>query len=484
MSDTSLLERRLERLREARRAAATDEAAMLGACAGRRRQGLLAERLARRLGGELLRLGDATIVRLEGGSAPLPLDRRRLASLPGQPPPEVPLICLDTETTGLGTATGTLVFLIGLGWWEGDRFRQVQLILPDQADEPALLAALRAAVPLGAWLVTYNGRTFDWPLLETRYRLRLEEPPPLDGHLDLLPVVRRLLRHRLPDARLRTVEREVLGIVRYGDVDGALVPARYLEALRLGEPDGLVDVVRHNDLDVLSLARLLAHLDGRLADESARSTAHPGDLAGLARLLRRAGRLPEALACLDAALGRLPPRGHVHEPSRGPHGPAARVEEERFPWWSPRARPDLGGRPVARSPIGPELLVAAWTEERLLIERARLLRRMERLPEAAETWRSLAAGTSRLAAVAAIELAKLQEHRARDPVAALASIALGWRILERRRRLGMPEPRLEADLVRRAARLRSAAAARRPPTPRPRRPSAGAGPAPSTASAP
>ena len=91
--------------------------------------------------------------------------------LPGQPPADAPLLCLDTETTGLATAAGTLAFLVGLGWWEGSLFRQVQLLLPDQADEPALLAELAARIPRDGWLVTYNGRGFDWPLLVARFRM-------------------------------------------------------------------------------------------------------------------------------------------------------------------------------------------------------------------------------------------------------------------------------------------------------------------------
>src|SRR4029079_4034304 len=105
---------------------------------------------------------------------------------------DAPLLCLDTETTGLATAAGTLAFLVGLGWWEGSRFRQVQLLLPDHADEPALLAELaRHAPPSGrallselarhvrraGWLVTYNGRGFDWPLLVARYRMAGSDPP-------------------------------------------------------------------------------------------------------------------------------------------------------------------------------------------------------------------------------------------------------------------------------------------------------------------
>ena len=116
----------------------------------------------------------------------VPLDRERLARLPGQPPADVPLLCLDTETTGLATAAGTLAFLVGLGWWVGERFRQVQLLLPDHADEPAMLEALTALIPAGGWLVTYNGRGFDWPLLVARYRMAGRDAPAHAGHLDLL----------------------------------------------------------------------------------------------------------------------------------------------------------------------------------------------------------------------------------------------------------------------------------------------------------
>src|SRR5947209_405187 len=123
-----------------------------------------AERLAAALDGELVRGERGSFVRVEAPSTILPLDRDRLARLPGQPPPDAPLLCLDTETTGLATAAGTLAFLVGLGWWEGSRFRQLQLLLPDQSDEPALLEELGRWIPPDAWLVTYNGRGFDWPL--------------------------------------------------------------------------------------------------------------------------------------------------------------------------------------------------------------------------------------------------------------------------------------------------------------------------------
>src|SRR5438094_7312829 len=99
----------------------------------------LAEMLATAVDGEVVDGAFGAVVRCEPLTVVLPLDRERLACLPGQPPPDVPLVCLDTETTGLATASGTVAFLIGLGWWEDDRFRQVQLLLPDHPAEPGLL---------------------------------------------------------------------------------------------------------------------------------------------------------------------------------------------------------------------------------------------------------------------------------------------------------------------------------------------------------
>ena len=114
----------------------------------------------------------AGLVRPRRGAVdPAARGSRAAGGLPGQPPADAPLLCLDTETTGLATAAGTLAFLVGLGWWDGSRFRQLQLLLPDHADEPALLEELARHIPRDGWLVTYNGRGFDWPLLVARYRM-------------------------------------------------------------------------------------------------------------------------------------------------------------------------------------------------------------------------------------------------------------------------------------------------------------------------
>jgi hypothetical protein len=442
----------------------------------------LAERLAVAVDGEVVRVASGLVVRREVPSRPIAVDRERLASLPGQPPPDVPLICLDTETTGLATAAGTVAFLIGLGRWDGDRFQQVQLLLPDHAHEAALLAELAAFIPPDAWLVTYNGRGFDWPLLETRYRMARRGAPAIAGHLDLLPVVRRLFRHRLTDARLKTAETGLLGMHRHGDVDGWEIPARYLGFLRGGPVLPLVDVVRHNDQDVRSLARLLVLLERDYVGSARRGVAPAGDLAGLARAYARLGRLTEALDCYDDALeGPLDqpapsgPRAPIGPPSlTGPPSPPGtpsgpHVARERAPaqtpepWWSPRSMADFGGRPrpPRMEPARTEAFPAPWSTERIAVERAYLLRRLGRFAEAVEAWHALAAGPGRTAVVATIELAKLHEHRLRDPAAALAMTANGLRLAERRRHIGRPEPRLEADLTRRATRLRRRLRSRR-----------------------
>lgn len=452
--DRARLLRRIEALRERRPdpSRTADDPTRSGRVLDlrRRRAELFARRLADAVGGILAEGPSGRVVRIDRPPIRLPVDRARLAALPGQPPPEAPLVCLDTETTGLGTATGTIAFLVGLGWWDGGAFHQAQLLLPDQPDEPALLAALRALLPPTCWLVTYNGRGFDWPLLVTRFRLDRDAPPELAGHLDLLPIVRGLFRHRLSDARLRTVEAELLGLGRVGDVAGWEIPTRYLGFLRDGDAGGLVEVVRHNHEDVRSLARLLAHLADGFGRSDERIRAHPGDLAGLARMLARAGRTEEAISCLDQAIDRLLP-----EPVR------------EVPWWSPRAAADVGG-PASRFalPRLREHLDSSWTAERIERERARLLRRAGRIDDAVAAWRGIALRGGRVGALAWVEVAKLEEHLRRDPVAALAAVDRGAALAARLRGIGLPIGGLDADLARRRQRLVARLARRRPHRPR------------------
>ena len=454
MPGPATLERRLATFRAATRSRPLDTPWQRAASAD------LAERMAEALDGEVLRTARGTIVRREPRTHELPIDRERLAQLPGQPPPEAPLVCLDTETTGLATAAGTVAFLVGLGWWEGDRFRQVQLLLPDHAEEAALLESIAERITSDAWLVTYNGRGFDWPLLVTRFRMARRAAPEHAGHLDLLPLVRRLFRHRMADARLRTAEAELLGLRRIGDVEGWQIPGRYLDFLRGGPADPLVEVVRHNDQDVRSLAHLVGHVERGYADREARRAAPPGDLAGLARVFARERRFDEALECLDAAVAApVGPPSLPSPPTAEPIPFPVRTGESAVEWWDPSYRPDFGGLPRRRSePLPgyqqPAAFAAPWSEERLFLDRAHVLRRLGRIEEASDAWRALAASPGRLGVVASIELAKLREHRLGDHVGALEAATRGLAAAERRRRLGRPEPSLEANLEHRLARLR------------------------------
>ncbi|TMC63900.1 MAG: hypothetical protein E6J17_04400 [Chloroflexi bacterium] len=397
-----------------------------------------AERLADAVDGEVVRTPAGTYVRAESAATSLPVDRQRLAALPGQPPPDVPLLCLDTETTGLGTAAGTYAFLVGLGWWDGELFRQIQLLLPEQSDEPALLAELASRIPRDGWLVTYNGRGFDWPLLVTRFRMARHGAPPHAGHLDLLPLVRRVFRHRMTDARLRTVEESLLDIHRHGDVDGWEIPGRYLDFLRGGSAGPLIEVSRHNNQDVRSLAQLLAHVETRLGDPAGRRSAHPGDLAGMAVAFGRERRHADALDCLEAALEGPPPS----RPQRLTWSLILTTRADD----PPRVRESHGDYGRSTPPVRVD-------RERIVAHRARLLRRVGRHDDALEAWQDLARGGGPHAITAWIEVAKALEHRARDPAGALTATRAAQAAVERARFLGRPMLRLEADLAIRARRL-------------------------------
>jgi tetratricopeptide (TPR) repeat protein len=343
-------------------------------------------------------------------SLPLAARLDGLACLPDPVDPRQPLILIDTETTGLGTGAGTLPFLVGIGRWHGDSFETYQLLLPEQSDEAGYLAAVADLIPADACLVTYNGRSFDWPLLVTRFRLHGRTAPAHAAHLDLLPLARALWRHRLVDARLASVEAAICGVRRAHDLPGGLVPARYLDYLRSGHGGLLREVLEHNHQDVVSMALLLRVLAMDLAPASATRHApgsvDPGDLGGLGRVYARRRRHEEALACFDTALERLADARDAH----------------RY--------------------------------EAVAIDRARALTRLGMRAEAEGAWHAIALEGGRHAALAWLHVAKHREHDGRDVPAALAATDRARAIAERSRLFGRRDHVVERDLARRVPRLR------------------------------
>lgn len=193
---------------------------------------------------------------------------------------------LDTETTGLAGGAGTAAFLVGLGWVEDDRFVVRQYFMRDYHEEAALLQAVAEDLARFDGLATFNGRNFDVPLLETRFRLnRMRFPLSEAPHLDLLHPARRLWKLRLESCTLQRLERELLGVRREGDVPGADVPHLWFRFIRDGDARGMAKVLQHNRLDILSLAALAALAASWVSDGGAED---PRDVWSLARALDQA----------------------------------------------------------------------------------------------------------------------------------------------------------------------------------------------------
>ncbi|MEN6489612.1 MAG: ribonuclease H-like domain-containing protein, partial [Smithella sp.] len=193
---------------------------------------------------------------------------------------------LDTETTGLAGGTGTMAFLIGLGWFEGGHFHVRQILARDFGEEKAALAHLAEIAGQKKFLVTFNGKAFDINLLATRFIMnRLEGGLSSLPHLDLLHPSRRILGHRLANSRLVTLEAEILGVMREGDIPGWEIPQRYFDWLKRRDPRLLTDIFEHNRLDVISMATLTAHLIEIVTARALIKDAHTDDYLAAARLL-------------------------------------------------------------------------------------------------------------------------------------------------------------------------------------------------------
>lgn len=210
------------------------------------------------------------------------------------------LLFLDTETTGLAGGAGTVPFLVGVGFFSENKFRVEQWILPKFGQEGPMLRRLAEYMDSHDALVSYNGKSFDWPLLRSRFILNRIPLPKSKPHLDVLHCARRILRHRICEQdgqkrmsmRLTDVEQSLLGFTRQEDIPGSLIPARYFAFLRHGHGQVLDAVLEHHRRDVVSLAAVLGELLRRLDDVASNTLA--ADKLAVAQLLVRGQRKDSA----------------------------------------------------------------------------------------------------------------------------------------------------------------------------------------------
>jgi len=235
------------------------------------------------------------------------------------------LVCLDTETSGLAGGTGTWAFVTGFLRGAGGGWRLRQYLLTRLDAESAYLAAIASELEGAALLVSYNGLSFDIPLLATRFRLAGQaDPLPALPHLDLLRPVRRAYGRVWPDCRLASVERRLLGFQRRDDLPGSEAPAAWLAWLRGGAVAPLNGVLRHNRWDLLSLAALVP----RLAEVFGDPAGFDADVRAVAAYHKAQGRSEQALRLLHAERQRLDPAGLLD---------LARLHRRRGDWDQARA---------------------------------------------------------------------------------------------------------------------------------------------------
>jgi uncharacterized protein len=267
----------------------------------------------------------------------------------------------DTETTGLGSGAGNFIFLFGIGFYEEDEFVVRQYFLRSYAEERAVLWSLNELLKRFPAMVSFNGKGFDWKLLETRFTMaRLKVEPVV--HLDLLPPARRLWKKVLSNCRLVTLETEVLGFARVEDTPGKMAPELYFAYQTDGDARRLVGIAQHNVHDILTLVTLASHI-GLIVEEPLMKATHPEELFGLSR------------------------------------------------WYEEWAQRDLGEACLVK--------VSEWDEQ---IEYAReavwklslLYKKQGRHAQAALLWQDLLDGGGMWQTAPRIELAKYFEHRVRD----------------------------------------------------------------------
>jgi uncharacterized protein YprB with RNaseH-like and TPR domain len=222
----------------------------------------------------------------------------------GQPQPldVKTALFLDTETTGLAGGTGTYAFLVGLGSFTSSHFLVKQLLMRDYNEELAVLYLLEQELQEKDTIISFNGKTFDIPLLQTRFTMARLGLQGCAGkkQLDLLHLARRIWRHKLKSCSLSSLEINILGVRRLNDIPGSEIPGRYFQFLHTGQGQLLQDIIEHNTLDILSMATLLFHIQQTLRLPPGECNC-PWEAEALAKLALGQSNFSLGLLYLDAA---------------------------------------------------------------------------------------------------------------------------------------------------------------------------------------
>ncbi|GAP06374.1 RNase_H superfamily [Anaerolinea thermolimosa] len=217
------------------------------------------------------------------------------------------IVFLDTETSGLAGGSGVFAFMIGLGFFIENGFKVIQIFMRTPVEEPGLLTALDEFLNPFQLMVSFNGKSFDIPLLNTRYVLN-QKTSPLEAkfHLDLLQLARKIWRDRLVNRSLGELEREILAFTREEeDVPGYLIPQLYFDYLKTGNATPLRSIFYHNAIDIVSMAALFLFIT-QIIENPLQYNIPSLDVAALARLFEGLGKLEEAASlyeyCIDRGL--------------------------------------------------------------------------------------------------------------------------------------------------------------------------------------
>lgn len=209
---------------------------------------------------------------------------------------------LDTETTGLCGGTGTVAFLIGAGFFEAGEFVLRQFFMRDYDEEPAMLTAFNELLSRHKGLVTFNGKAFDWNLLQTRFIFNRIKPLMCEPvHMDLLYPSRKIWGLKLESCSLASIEENVLEEYRTDDIPGALIPSVYFKYLESRDARDVKRVIKHNKLDILSMASLLYRICSMLHDPLA-ETDRDRELLGIGKIFETSGDYQSVIDCFEACM--------------------------------------------------------------------------------------------------------------------------------------------------------------------------------------